>query len=65
MLGNLLKAAVAVAVTPVAVVVDAVMIIPDACSYDPKRDNMFSRTGALLGTAGECITEAIKPEKRT
>lgn len=63
MLGNLLKAAVAVAVSPVAAVVDAVMIIPDACSYDPKRDAMFSRTGALLKTAGEAVTEAVKPEK--
>lgn len=62
MLGNLLKAAVAVAVSPVAVVVDAVMIIPDACSYDPKRDVMFSRTGELLKTAGEAVVEAVKPD---
>jgi hypothetical protein len=63
MLGNLLKAAVAVAVTPVAAIVDVVMFIPDACSYDPKRDAPFSRTGALLGAAGAAVTDAVKLEK--
>lgn len=63
MLGNLLKAAVAVVVSPVAVVADVVMFIPDSCSHDPKRDTPFSRTGALLGAAGDAITEAVKPSK--
>jgi hypothetical protein len=63
MLGNLLKAAVAVAVTPVTVAVDAVMFIPDACSYDSKRDAPFSRTGAMLKTASDAVTEAVKPER--
>lgn len=63
MIGNLFKAAVAVVVAPVAAVVDVVMLIPDATSYDTKRDAPFSRTGAVLGAAGECIKEAIKPER--
>jgi hypothetical protein len=63
MLLNLLKAATAVAVSPVAAVVDAVMIIPAACSHNKKRDVPFSRTGALLKAAGEAVTEAVKPEK--
>jgi hypothetical protein len=64
MLFNLLKATIAVAATPVTAVVDVVMFIPDACSYDKKRDTPFSRTGALLGTAGEAFTDAVKPERR-
>jgi hypothetical protein len=64
MLTNLLKAAVAVAVTPVTAVVDVVMFIPDACSYRPEHDVPFSRTGAMLKAAGESVVDAIKSERR-
>lgn len=60
MLGNLTKAVVSVAVAPVAIVADAVMLIPDSC--DGNKD-AFTRTGALLKNAGKCVTEAVKPEK--
>jgi hypothetical protein len=63
MLLNLLKAATAVVVTPFAVVVDTVMFIPDACSYDKKRDLPYSRTGALLKAAGEAVTDAVTLDK--
>lgn len=59
MLGNLTKAVVSVAVAPVAIVADAVMLIPDACDGE----DAFTRTGALLKNAGKCVTEAVKPEK--
>lgn len=62
--GNIAKAAFAVAAAPVAAVVDVVMIIPDSCSHDPKRDSMFSRTGAILGAAADkskaAFDEAMK-----
>jgi len=57
--GSLATAAFAVAAAPVAAVVDLVMIIPDSCSYDPKRDSMFSRTGAVLGAAADKSKEAF------
>lgn len=60
MLDKLFKAAVAVAVTPVAAVIDVAMIIPDAVSHDPKRDLPFSRTGSLLKAAGDNVTKAVK-----
>lgn len=59
MLGNLAKATVSVALTPVAVVVDTFMIIPDSC-HDRE---MFSRTGGLMKNAGECVEESLKPDK--
>ena len=60
MIGNLAKATVAVALTPVAAAGDVVMIIPDSCDGDRE---MFSRTGMLMKNAGECIEESVKPEK--
>lgn len=60
MLGNLAKATVSVALTPVAAAVDVVMIIPDSCDGDRE---MFSRTGGLMKNAGECIEESLKPDK--
>ena len=59
MLTNLLKAAVSVAVAPVAAVVDVVALPSDA--LDGK--DAFSRTGALLDNAGHCVAEAVKPER--
>lgn len=60
MLSNLAKATVSVAVTPITVVADTVMLIPDACDGDKPA---FSRTGAMLSNAGECLEEAVKPDK--
>lgn len=61
---NLAKAAIAVAATPLTLVVDVVKIIPDSCSYDPRRDQPFSRTAAVLGHAAskakDAFTEATK-----
>lgn len=59
MLGNLTKAAVAVALTPVAVVADVVTL--PASAEDPRR-GPFDKTGALLKAAGENIKQAVKPE---
>jgi uncharacterized protein YgiB involved in biofilm formation len=59
MLGNLTKAAVSVALTPVALAVDVVMI-PQSCA---DLDGPFDRTAALLKNAAECVEEAVKPEK--
>jgi hypothetical protein len=58
MLANLTKAAVAVAVSPIALVADLVTL--PASSMDPHR-GPFERTGNMLNTAGECVTRAIAP----
>jgi hypothetical protein len=60
MLTNITKAAVAIAVSPVAIVAD-VLTLP-ASSMDPHR-GAFDRTAAVFKAAGECATEAIKPMK--
>lgn len=57
-LTNLAKAAVAVAVTPAAVLVD-VLTLP-ASSMDPHR-GPFDRTAKMANAAGRCITEALRP----
>lgn len=57
---NLTKAAVAVALAPVAVVAD-VLTLP-ASSMDPHR-GPFDRTAGVLKACGECVAEAIKPAK--
>lgn len=54
-LGNLTKAAVAVALTPVAVVVDTLMLPSDAESSN----SAFNRTGKLLSEAGKNIEKAV------
>ena len=59
MFSNLIKAAVSVAVSPVAFVVDVVTL--PASAFDNKDD--FHRTGALLSNASKCIEEATKPSK--
>jgi hypothetical protein len=56
MLGKLLKAAVAVTLSPVALVVDIVTLPASAEDY---RKGPFDRTGALLKAAGENITDAV------
>lgn len=59
MLSNLAKAAVSVAVTPVTAAVDAVMLPVDAT----EGEDVFKRTGAMLKNAGDCVQQAVKPEK--
>lgn len=60
MLKRLTKAAVAVALSPVAAVADAVMMPDDAAE-----DREFApRTSALLRAAGENIKRAVDPEER-
>jgi hypothetical protein len=58
LLTNLAKAAVAAALTPVAVVAD-VLTLP-ASSLDPHR-GPFDRTEHMVAACGKCITEAITP----
>ena len=60
-LTNLTKAAVSVALTPVTVVVDTLMIPGDACDMsDPAP---YGRTGRLLSNAAECVKQAVQPER--
>lgn len=61
MLGNLIKAAVSVAVAPVALVAD-ICTLP-ASSYDPHR-GPFERTGWALKNAGACVKAAIAPQEK-
>ena len=58
-LGNLTKAAVAVALSPVALAVDVVTLPASA----DNGDSPFKRTEKLLGAAGENIVEATKIDK--
>lgn len=58
-LTNLTKAAVAVAVTPVALVADIVTL--PASAEDPRR-GPFDNTAGTLGAALDNLKEAIKPE---
>lgn len=55
MFGNLLKAAIAVSLTPVAFVAD-VMTLPASAFRD---DHPFGMTGALLKAAGENVSKAV------
>jgi len=59
MLTNLTKAAVAVAVSPVALAVDIVTLPDSASSLDK---GPFDRTAKVLGAAGDAVSKAIKPE---
>ena len=59
MLTNLLKAGVAVAISPAALVADLAKLPANAYDNRP----LFRHTGSVLGTAGECAKEAIKPER--
>lgn len=59
MFKNLLKATVAVAVTPLTAFADAVMLIDDATE-----DREFApRTSKALRQAGRAFDEAMKPER--
>jgi hypothetical protein len=60
MLLKLVKAAVAVTLSPVAVVVD-VVTLPE--SADSGR-HPFSRTADLLHSAGKNVTDAVKPKPK-
>jgi hypothetical protein len=57
MLTNLTKAAVSVALTPVAVVVD-VITLPVSAEHPTK--GAFDNTSALLKNAGKQVSEAVK-----
>lgn len=59
MIGNLFKAAIAVAATPVALVVDIVTL--PASAEHPTR-GAFDRTAAMLDAAGENVKQAVKGE---
>lgn len=56
-LTNVVKAGLAVVASPVALVADLATL--PSSSFDGKPP--FGRTGKLLGTAGDCITAAVKP----
>ena len=60
LLGKLAKASVRVLITPIVVAVDVVMIIPDACSHDPKRDNFMNRTGCNLNGIADDVESALE-----
>lgn len=59
MLGNLLKAAVAVVAAPVALVLDIVTL--PASAEHPTR-GAFDRTAAMLDAAGDNMKQAVKKE---
>lgn len=56
---NLTKAAVGVALTPVALAKDVVMLPARACDLE----HPFKSTKAMLNNVSECVDEAIKPEE--
>lgn len=56
---NLAKAAVSVAVAPVALVVDVVKL--PATAYDNKP--AFGNTQRMLSNAGDCFNEATRPKR--
>ena len=60
MLKNLLKATVSVAVAPIALVADTLMLPADA---EKLGKPAYSRTAALLRNAGKCVREAVKPSE--
>lgn len=57
MIGNLLKAAVAIVAAPVALVVDIVTL--PASAEHPTR-GAFDRTATMLDAAGENMKQAVK-----
>lgn len=59
-LANVVKAGVALAASPVALVADIVTL--PSTAYDGKP--AFGRTGKMLDAAGSCISEAVKPERK-
>lgn len=60
LLEGVAKAAVAVAVTPITVVADTVMLIPDSCEINKPA---FSRTGKMLSSAMENLENAVDSDK--
>ena len=59
MLGNLAKAATAVALSPVALAVDIVTL---PASADSQSRGPFDRTAGLLNAAGDAVSKAVKPD---
>ncbi len=60
MFGSLVKAAVSVALTPVAALAD-VLTLP-ASAHDDRHP--FERTGYLLNNAGRCVKHAVRQSER-
>lgn len=58
-ISNLAKAAVSVALTPVAFAVDIAKL--PASALDPHK-HPFEETKGMLSNAGDCVKEAVKPE---
>lgn len=58
MLGNLIRAAVSVALTPVAVVADALTLPATA----ERSSHPFGRTEWLLKNAGQNVKQALRPK---
>jgi hypothetical protein len=61
MLTNLTKAAVAVAVTPVAVVADLVTLPASSCDLNR---GAFDKTASVLNAAKAAFTVAVEPEEK-
>lgn len=57
-LTNVVKAGIAVTVSPVALVADIVTLPGSAVDNKPP----FARTAKMLNAAGECISQAVKSE---
>jgi len=57
LIGNLAKAAVAVALTPVALAVDIVTI---PASAERGEDHPFQRTGNLLNSVGDSVKKSLE-----
>jgi hypothetical protein len=60
MFGKLLKAAVGVALSPVALAVDIVTL---PASAENPRSGAFDRTAKMLSDAGKNVSDAVKPGK--
>jgi len=60
MFGNLLKAVVAVAASPVALVVDIVTLPESSCDINK---GAFDRTSALLKAAGDNVMKAVDGDR--
>ena len=59
MLFELVKAAAAVALSPVALVADIVTLPASSCDYTR---GPFDRTAKLLDAAGKNVSKAVKPD---
>lgn len=60
MIGNLLKAAIGVAISPAAVAIDVITIPISSSDPDP-RVGPFDRSAKVFGSIGDNIKKAIDP----